>query len=248
MPYFTTTSVTVSPQTCYYVTGCNELQNYYSSDKFVDVTNPDAFIEDKSTIKMTDGTELTCQRHSCNLADEWGTSRPSTYISADANYIKSCEYDESTGKTLCTYYLNRCYKAMNCSAIDKSTLKCGDVSCNSSQHFVFEKGRLPGSFVGQPTSEGDCYEYLTKASANATRCKDSSELTCTLNSNHIGPSGDLLYTCTTSFAPDIYGKNLEYSSCSVDFVDLKPDNPEEGVDGNVEMIRNTYHIMCGKDC
>ena len=270
-PYFTTDSVVTLPQTCYYVTGCNGDQSFYSSDKFVSVTNPDAFIEDKSTIKMIGGTELTCQRHTCNLADEWGTlcspSSSGTCISANANYIRSCEYNEFAGEPVCSYYLNRCYKALDCSAISTSTLKCGGVSCNSSQHFVFAKGALPGAFVGQPTSERDCYEYLTKASANATTCGDSSELTCTLNSDQIGPSEGRLYTCTLSYMTDIYGKKLNYTSCSVDIaiVDPEPDNPEIGGGGNsngngifdfiidsntgaVEMIKNNYHKMCGKEC
>ena len=268
--YFTTMLVTTLPQVCYYVTGCKE--SYYSSDKFVDVSNPDAFVEDKSTtIKMTDRTELTCQHHTCNQANEWGTlcspSSSGTCISANADYIKSCEYDEFAGEPVCSYYLNRCYKAMNCSAISTSTLKCGGVSCNSSQHFVFAKGALPGAFVGQPTSERDCYEYLTKASANATTCYNSSELTCTLNSDQIGPSEGLSYTCTDSYATDIYGKKLYYSTCSVDIaiVNPEPDNPEIGGGGNsngngsfdfiidsntgaVEMIKNNYHKMCGKEC
>ena len=54
------------------------------------------------------------------------------------------------------------------------------------------------------------------------------------NSDQIGPSEGHLYTCTTSFATDIYGKKLEYSSCSVDIaiVNPEPDTPEIGGDGN----------------
>ena len=138
------------------------------------------------------------------------------------------------------------------------------VLCNSSQHFVFAKGTLSGSFVGQPTSECNCYEYLTKSYANATTCGDSSELTCTLNSDQIGPSEGYSYTCTDSYMTDIYGKKLNYTSCSVDvvIVDPEPDIPEIGGDGNdngfdiiidsntgtVEMIKNSYYKMCGKDC